>query len=128
MANDSNSFREWMDGKGLKASDVAQRFGVSEQTIAHWRSQGVPERRAAHVNYIISAWSDAAPAGQLQPLLIHATREQFRRWNKAAVLQGKLIEDWATGGLDELAAEWEAGDLKALPSPEPSARVAEGEN
>lgn len=123
-------FKTWMDERGLSAEEAGKALGVSAQTVKNWRSVGVPERRQAHVKFFMSTWSTAPASGTQtqQPLVIHATREQFRRWNKAAVLQDKLIEDWATEGLDELAREWEAGGLKALPSPEPSARVAEGEN
>lgn len=149
MANDENAFREWMDGKKLKASDVAERFGVSEQTIAHWRSQGVPERRRPHVSTVIAEWNDSPPSTtHLQPLVITATREQFRRWNAAALAEGKLIEDWAIEGIDRLAAqEEEAAKAKAaataagpklhVPTPEEieeaerrryNSRVAEGEN
>lgn len=100
-----------MDARGLKAEEIAPKFDVSPQTISHWRSQGVPERRKAMATYVMSTWSAAeAPApGLRQTLILQPTPEQFRAWNLAAISQDppQLMEDWAVHGLDEMAAEWE---------------------
>lgn len=134
MADTEQDFKEWMDQRGLTAEEVGKALDVSPQTVKNWRSVGVPERRQAHVRYFMSTWSGVpasnnAPA--FQPLMVHATREQFRNWESAARHEGyNHLEDWAQEGLDKLAKEWEQGGLKTLPDPEPirSARVAEGEN
>lgn len=110
--SDHTDFREWMDARGLKAEDVAEKFEVSPQTISHWRSQGVPDRRQSQVRYIMNCWQDtAAPADapMLQTLIVHPTVAQFRNWNIAAISQQppQLIEEWALAGLDQIAAEWE---------------------
>lgn len=110
--SDTNEFRDWMDARGLKAEDVASKFEVSPQTISHWRSQGVPDRRQSQVRYIMSCWqaATAEPSPALrQTLIVQPTVEQFRAWNVAAISQQppQLLEEWALAGLDKLAAEWE---------------------
>ncbi len=134
MADTEQDLKEWMDSRGVTAERMADALKVSPQTIKNWRSVGVPERRRAHVSYVISAWSDNPPAQSplTQPLVINPTREQFRAW-ESAVRNSEFdhLEDWAIHGLDMLAAEWMAnkqktaeearGKLAALPS----ARVAE---
>lgn len=107
-----NEFRDWMDARGLKSDDVASKFDVSPQTISHWRSQGVPERRQSLVRYIMSTWTqapEAAGSGVRQQIVVRPTPEQFDRWNDAALAEGKRISDWALEGLDRLAAEWDKG-------------------
>ena len=120
----NNEFREWMDARGLKADDVAAKFDVSPQTISHWRSQGVPDRRLAHVRYIMNSWEGAprsAPAAAgMQTLVIHPTRDQFRNWNTAALRQGLLIEQWAIEGLDRMAGEEESAKHRGTRPPDPS--------
>ena len=117
--SETNDFRGWMDARGLKAEDVASKFDVSPQTISHWRSQGVPERRRSHVHYIMSCWQQApeppSPA-VLQQLVISPTRDQFRLWNQAALDARKLIEDWAIEGLDQIAAEAAAKSAAKRPA------------
>lgn len=138
--SDTNDFREWMDARGLKAEEIAPKFDVSPQTISHWRSQGVPERRKAHVNYIMSSMGTPEPAAPSirQTLILQPTPEQFRTWNLAAISQDKpmLMEEWAVQGLDHLAAEWEgklriaqetAADREERWLRENSPKVAEGE-
>ncbi len=59
-------------------------------------------------------------AAAMQNLVLHPTREQYRRWEEAcqreAAKQGGIghLEDWATKGLDELAARWEV-EKQAFP-------------
>ena len=105
MNNPAQQFREWMDSKELRAKDVAKRFGVSVQTIAHWRSKGVPERKQPHVNYVIACWSNPTAAELGSTLLLKPSASQFRAWNQAALDEGQLLEEWAIAGLDQYAGE-----------------------
>ena len=108
MSTEANEFRDWMDRNGIKTSDLTGPLQISEQTLRHWRSKGVPERRQSHVNYIMASWATpAAPLGQT--LILHPTTDQFKKWNVAAISgpQPKTIEQWAIEGLDQLAAEAE---------------------
>lgn len=114
MSNPAKEFRQWMDERKLKAPDVNKRFGVSVQTIAHWRSQGVPERKQSHVNYVISCWSNPTAAEIGSALLLKPTAAQFREWNLAALEQRQLLEEWAIEGLDKYAGEIEQAKAASL--------------
>lgn len=97
-------FREWMDSQKLKVTAVASRFGISEQTAFNWRSKGVPVGRQEFVTRTIAEWSSGSAIGPR--LHVQATDAQFRAWNMAAMEAGKLMEDWARDGLDEMAQEY----------------------
>jgi transcriptional regulator with XRE-family HTH domain len=105
MNNHAQQFKEWMDSKKLRAKDVCKRFGVSEQTIAHWRSKGVPARKQPHVNYVIACWENPTAAELGSTLLLKPSAAQFRAWNQAALNEGQLLEQWAIEGLDQYAGE-----------------------
>lgn len=98
-------FTEWMDRKGLRPDELADRFGVERQTIANWRSAGVPKRRTAHVLSVMASWPDApGPSGpNIQPLLLQATIDQFDRWNRAALSEGKIVREWIIESLDKMS-------------------------
>lgn len=105
-----------MDSRGVGLAEAALGLGVSHQTVAHWRSQGVPARRLAQVGYWMAQRDRGGEVGARRTLVIDATREQFTTWNQAASAEGRLIEDWAREGLDDLAREaLETGELKELP-------------
>lgn len=104
-----NPFRDWMDARGLSAREVGARLHVEEQTIRHWRSKGVPERRMPHVQNMMATWDDTAPdlvEIRLQTLVIRTDPDQFRRWESAARRSGDdHLEDWARSALESMAAE-----------------------
>lgn len=106
-------FRDWMDAQKLKVSAVAQRFGISEQTAFNWRSNGVPKSRQDFVSRIIAEWASGSAIGPR--LSVQATDEQFRAWNRAALDEGKIIEDWARDGLDAMAKEYFGNPQLPLP-------------
>lgn len=96
-----------MDQNSLKAADVCGPLKISEQTLRHWRSKGVPERRIGSVNYFMATWNKPSPdltAAVGQTLVLTPTEEQFERWNQAANEQHSTIKQWALEGLDRLAA------------------------
>lgn len=116
MTENNNEFRDWMDRNGIKIAEAATALGVGEQTVANWRSIGVPPRRAEHVRFYMANWEQTAGHGEnTNSIVVRATPDQFKQWNKAAMLDGMLIEDWARQGLDELAAEAEAGEFNESP-------------
>jgi len=108
MNERENKFKDWMDQRGLTSKAVASALHVEEQTIRHWRSLGVPNRRLPHVKKFMEEWDAAIPQSEIeklreQAIILHTSREQFRAWNLAALEEGKLIEDWAIQGLERLA-------------------------
>jgi hypothetical protein len=129
MNNPATDFRAWMNSKELRAKDVCKRFGVSEQTIAHWRSKGVPERKQPHVDYIISCWEKPTAATLGSTLLIKPTPAQFNAWNEAWRHSNyPTLEQWAIDGLDDFAAnQGNEHHLKVAESPfEYKTKPAEG--
>lgn len=108
-----NEFREWMDSLKLKAPTVANRFGITEQTVNHWRSKGVPKSRKEFAARTMAEWASGSAIGPC--IQVQATAEQFRNWNQAALDQGKLMEVWARESLDELAREHFANPQMSLP-------------
>ncbi len=121
VSDELNEFKEWMDSRGLKTKDVAEDLHVEEQTVRNWRSQGVPERRAPHVQRYMAEWkapavSSAVPRTSVsdqvvadfvasrQNLVLHPEPEVFRAWT-AAFKHSRAadLEQWAIDGLSELA-------------------------
>lgn len=67
MNQSADSFKDWMDARGLSAADVAKDLGTEEQTVRKWRSQGVPDRRRPHVERYMSEWVDPSAASTTEP-------------------------------------------------------------
>jgi hypothetical protein len=107
MSNPAKDFRQWMIDKEVSTKDACKRFGISKQTLYNWRSSGVPEGKQAHVNYVISCWSNPTAAEIGSALLLKPTAAQFREWNLAALEHRQLLEEWAIDGLDKYAGEME---------------------
>lgn len=93
--------RAWMEHMKLKGPQVAPRLGISIQTLRNWRCSGIPPRKREHVAQVMADWDKIQSS--LTTLQIRASSEQFTRWNWAALHKGKLIEEWAREGLDEIA-------------------------
>ena len=113
MSNDlSDSFTEkfftWMDSEGLKPRDLAPLLHKQIQTIFNWRSKGVPKAQWVACDAVmdrhnakkIQALPDEDPVFVIKP-----TYAQFQDWNRAALDEEKLLEDWALDSLDATAAK-----------------------
>ncbi len=110
-----NPLRDFLKREKLKASHIAPRFGVSEQTIHHWTSKGVPKTRLDFVLRTIADWHTSGGIGPR--LVVNATEEQFNRWTRAwRDSPYDTIEQWAAQGLDDIAAEYFGP--KSIPDPE----------
>jgi hypothetical protein len=111
MEDEPNEFKDWMDGLGLQAKDVAARLHVEEQTIRQWRTYGVPQRRRPHVRNIMAEWGSEPEAPEItefrqQTLVVRTTPEQFRRWESATRAAGEdHVEDWARNTLEAMSSE-----------------------
>lgn len=102
-------FGEWLDARGINVAEAAAYFGVSEGTIYKWRSTpGVPDTKLQWVRDRMAVYAPKGPDEAPERVSLEITREQFTAWNRAALLEGKIIYDWAADVLDEAAAE--AGD------------------
>lgn len=122
-------FGEWLDTKGIDVGEAASYFGVSEGTIYKWRSTpGVPETKT---NWVRERMAQYEPRQSRQHVpervSLEITREEFADWNRAALLDGKIIYDWAIDVLNEAAAE-QTGSGDASNPPKSLALVAEEGN
>lgn len=98
------SFKEWLDARSIGPEEAATIFGKSVGTIRNWRSSGVPDLLRGWVEQRM-AELDMPTGKALDRVSLEITREQFTAWNRAALLEGKIIYDWAADVLDEAAAE-----------------------
>lgn len=99
-------FGKWLDSRGISVSEAAAYFGVSEGSIYKWRSTpGVPDTKTQWVIDRMGEWAPAKSSETLERLSLEITREQFAEWNRAALLAGKIIYDWAADVLDAEAEE-----------------------
>ena len=120
----SQNFRTWMDTNHLTAAQVAEALHMEVQTVRNWRATGISvrsQRRVAEwmAAYDLAKYGDLAAALQARPIVLEATREELRYWSEAALAAGRVLEDWAKDGLNELAEQKGYGDkpnpLKSLP-------------
>ncbi|MES2980763.1 MAG: hypothetical protein V4727_00490 [Verrucomicrobiota bacterium] len=93
----------WMKRHQLSAADAAPMFGITKQTLYNWCSNGIPETKVEYITRVTSEY-DKSPAAAIGPrIVISPTEEQFRNWNRAALDEGQLIEDWAVDSLEKAA-------------------------
>lgn len=109
------TFKEWMDARRMTAEEASEVFAKSPGTIRNWRSIGVPDSQREWVLKKmagIDATRDQRPTPERVSLEI--TREEFAAWNRAALLEGKIIYDWAADVLNDAADSIES---HAAPDP-----------
>lgn len=131
--NMSNNFTDifftWSCSNGITRDQIAKATGNSPKTISTWRSIGIPKGKQLCCQSLIDqhklqVFQELRNSIQLQP-----THAQFKRWNQAALDNGKLIEDWAFEGLEELANHHFNSQLKAAEDPAPDeGHIANDEN
>jgi hypothetical protein len=108
MDDFSLKFRQWMDGRKMRAAEVADALFVTEQSVRNWRSAGIPPRRQPQVaDWMaeVDAAAHGSPAGYLRvrPLIVEAGLEEFRSWERAALRNGQTLTEWARSGLTAMA-------------------------
>lgn len=120
------SFKEWLDERNISPEEAATIFGKSVGTIRNWRSAGVPDLLRGWVEQRMAELTIQA-GNTPERISLEITREQFTAWNRAALLEGKIIYDWAADVLDEAAADaGEDSTGSSLPfNPLSSLKVAE---
>lgn len=114
-------FGEWMDAAGMSLDAASTYFGVSTGTIYKWRSTpGVPDSRVDWVRARIAEYQKAAAIELPDRITLEVPSGQFDDWNRAALVAGKILRDWAIDVLNEAAAAAEADDstgYEAIPDP-----------
>ena len=97
-------FAEWMDTNQVSVEEAASLFGSSEQTIYNWRSTaGVPQKKDEWAKRIMEGYLSNRKNELPDRLTLEPTRDEFDTWNRAALLSGKIVRDWAIDSLNELA-------------------------
>lgn len=123
----SLQFKTFCDERRLKAPEIAKIFRISQQTVLHWRSQGIPARRQAEVLEWMAAREReefGAPLAELphRTLVVSpVSAEEWHAWEQAALASGQTLTDWARNGLRDLAEERGFGAPRG-----PSGSVARG--
>jgi hypothetical protein len=100
-----NQLKEWMDANDVTPEQAAEFFGKTAGTIRNWRSSGVPATQREWVTKRMREGLGTPSPGIPNRLTVEVDRESFRDWNRAALLAGQLIEDWAVESLNQLAHE-----------------------
>lgn len=120
----SQQFKAFCDERRLKAPEISKIFRISQQTVLHWRSQGIPARRQAEVVEWMAARQReefGEPLSNLphRTLVVDATAEEWHAWEQAALASGQTLTDWAHNGLLRLASEKGFGDIPVTVSSPP---------
>lgn len=102
------SLNEWMDERKMTAEEASELFAKSPGTIRNWRSIGVPDSQVAWVEKRMAEHDAKQSVSLPNRIVLEPSRAQFRTWNRAALMAGQLIDDWASAALDDAAVEDEA--------------------
>jgi len=118
MSNDfTDTFFAWSDSNGITRDQIAEATGNSPKTISTWRSIGIPKgKRLGCQSLIDQHHSITQLQDERSNIQFKPSHSQFKRWNQAALDQGKLIEDWAFEGLEQMAEEHFNSKLKVAES------------
>jgi len=104
--NFTEAFFTWADANDIGRDAIAEATGNSKQTISNWRSNGIPRGKQPACKYFMEQHTRAAEIEDLRgKMILRPTHEQFQRWNRAALMAGQTIEDWAFDGLERMAAK-----------------------
>jgi hypothetical protein len=102
----TESFFEWLDESGLKPADVCQTLGNTSSTIATWRSKGVPKSKQQLCLMMINQAHAKAQTEPTVSFTLRPTYDEFRKWNKASLASGMIVEDWAEHVMNRAADEY----------------------
>lgn len=106
MSNEfTKQFFNWLDDNDLKPKNIADDLSNSTQTISSWRSKGIPKGKEFACRAVMERQLHQKIEDVRHRLIHELNRDQFTRWNKAALREGKTIEDWAFEGLERIARE-----------------------
>lgn len=103
----TDTFFSWADAQSITRHDLAEATGNTIQTISKWRSIGIPKGKQPICRMLMEQASHNSQDSRQADFRIYfdLDRERFTRWNKAALQDGKTIEDWAFDGLEEMASQ-----------------------
>lgn len=102
----TNRFFCWYLSDEVNKSKVAKELKNSETTIGKWRSRGVPTGKILACQSLMDKSHQKQMEELRNNLILRPTYDQFKRWNKKALDEGKIIEDWALEGLEKMADDY----------------------
>lgn len=88
----------WLRSAGRSRAWLADRVGVSVQTVNGWLSSGknIPAGRVLQIKMLMRGEGKPKSAlSERSVLVLDATPEEFDLWNAAAMSQGLLVREWA---------------------------------
>jgi len=104
--NFTEAFFAWADANDIGRDAIAEATGNHPKTVSTWRSIGIPRGKQPACKFFMEQHTRAAEIEDLRgKMILRPTHDQFQRWNRAALQDGKTIEDWAFDGLERMAAE-----------------------
>lgn len=97
--------KAWLKRLSLSRDWLADKIGVSKRTVDNWLSSSIdiPERSAAMIRQIMDDSEKMAEGISTNIFSVECTLDQFRRFSRAALEDGMILEDWALQILDEEA-------------------------
>jgi len=98
----------WLKRLGLSRDWLADKIGVSKRTVDNWLSSNIdiPERSLVVIQQLIDDSEKIADGITTNVFSVECTLDQFRRFSRAALADGLILEDWALRVLDEEATSY----------------------
>lgn len=106
-------FFQWVDNLKGGVKDASQMLNKSSGTVANWRSIGIPKNSIPACKMVMHEDQVSQIKQARSNLVMQPTREQFNRWNQAALNRGQILEEWAFSVLEE-AAETDLKESQTL--------------
>ena len=123
----TEGFFERLEDSDATFEDVAKELGISNpRTISNWRSIGIPERKKPFVDKFVESWEERKVLALNHKGIIplEVDRITFNSWNKAALRDGKIMEDWIRDTLENAAQEeFEPRNVTPMPTTKKSAHI-----
>lgn len=100
--------KTWLKRLGFSRDWLADKIGVSKRTVDNWLSSNIeiPERSATMIRQMIDDSEKIAEGITTNVFSVECTLDQFRRFSRAALSDGLILEDWALRILDAEAANY----------------------
>jgi transcriptional regulator with XRE-family HTH domain len=98
-----DEIKVWLKKLGLSREWLADKIGVSKRTVDNWLSSNIdiPERSVAIIQQLIDDSEKIAEGISTNVFSVECTLDQFRRFSRAALSDGLILEDWALKILHE---------------------------
>jgi len=103
-----DEIKAWLKRLGLSRDWLADRLGVAKPTVNTWLStdRGIPEKVQLLIRQMIDDSEKIADGITTNVFSVECTLDQFRRFSRAALADGLILEDWALRVLDEEATSY----------------------